>query len=152
MRWWCLMAKPQEQRLARRKLTEAGYSVRALECQGEPLTAYLFIRTERPPTGAQYVEGVLRLLPSVSAPVALSGDDMAVLDEIERALNEAIRTNPRPSGPESTIAGMAKSMVANLLRSRFSRVTVQERVEPDAYPPRTGRSNHAHDMRRKAWA
>lgn len=152
MRWYALMTKPHESRLARRKLTEAGYQVRALECNGEPLTAYLFIRAERPPTAAHYVEGVLRLLPSVTAPVALSDDDWRAIEEIERSLQEAVSARPRPTDPETTIAGMAKSMVANLLRSRFSRVTVRERVEPDEYPPRTGRSNHGHDLRRKAWA
>ena len=142
MPMWVLMTKPQEQRLARRKLTEAGYSVRALECQGEPLTAYLFIRSERPPTGAQYVEGVLRLLPSVSAPVALSADDMAVLDEIERALNEAAKYDPPP-------VNAAKAALANLLSQRF-RVTVAP--EPQAEAKRTGRGSYGRDLRRYGFA
>lgn len=132
MRWWCLMCKPGEQRTARRKLTEAGYTVRALECQGEPLTAYLFIRAEKPPTACQYIEGVLRLLPSVSAPVALSDADMAVLDEIERALNEAARHMPAP-------IDAAKAALANLLSQRF-RVTVTSEPQPAGRNPASYRA------------
>lgn len=133
---WVLMTKPGEHRTAYRRLIEAGYSVRALQCQGEPLTAYLFLATATPPTAAHYTEGVLRLLPSVSAPVALSDDDMAILDEIERALNEAAKYDPPP-------VDAAKAALANLLSQKF-RVTV---APPE--PARTGRSHHGRDLRRQ---
>lgn len=127
MKWFALMCKPNESRLARRKLTEAGYQVRALECQGEPLTAYLFVFTDRI-SGAYSVEGILRVLPDWSCPQALSSDDMAVLDEIERALAEATRHAPPP-------IDAAKAALANLLRTRGYTVT----VKPE--PHRHGRTN-----------
>lgn len=127
MKWFCLMTKPREQKLARRKLVEAGLTVRMLECQGEPLTSYLFVHTGR--IGRAYsVDGVLRALPDWSCPVALSSDDMAVLDEIERALDEAARHAPPP-------VDAAKAALANLLRTRGYTVT----VKPE--PHRHGRTN-----------
>lgn len=127
MKWWCLMCKPNESRLARRKLTEAGFTVRALECNGEPLTSYLFVLTDRI-SGAYSVEGILRALPDWNCPQALSDDVMAILDEIERALAEATRHAPAP-------IDAAKAALANLFRERGFSVT----VKPE--PHRHGRTN-----------
>lgn len=123
----------------------------------ELIPGYLFVEASAPPWPARYTDGVIRLLPQSDRPQPIDNDVMAVLQETCRAYEEAMRpvTRAQRFAENKPLAGMARKMVANLLASWASRVTLgSTRVEPDQYPPRESaprgaRRNHGHDARRK---
>ena len=139
MTWYAYQSKPRESALARRNLAEQGLTAYVPDLGDEPF-GYGFLDCERVPWECNSTPGVLRLLPFADRPQAIPDDAIAVVREVERSLAEVVAKMQQDDGPEPLVAGMARTMVANLLRSVGIAVTVKSRVEMShAAPPRAAR-------------
>ena len=132
------MLEPQNIARTVERLTAEGYAPWHPEVAG---VNYAFIQSENAPLDARYVDGVLRLLPRSDRPQAVEFEAIAAMQATCRALAfvQATRTEAERNDP--TIAGMARSMLANLLRGVGISVTIDgERVEdlPVRLAPRRG--------------
>ena len=146
MTWWCVMMEPQNIARTVERLTAEGYAPWHPEVAG---VNYAFIQAENAPLDARYVDGVLRLLPASDRPQAVNSEAIEIMRATVRAYSAHAGLEPPLERGEPSIAGMARSMLANILRKSGFSVTIHgDRVEPAVALPGRGRSNHGHDARR----
>ncbi len=150
MKHWVVQHQPGESRRARDHLEAQGMAPWAPQHDGCSLIpGYLVIRSSGVPWAANSTPGCIRLLPSSDRPLSVPDDQVEVMREVERAMAEMDRTKPKPEQRDYTIAGIGRTMLANLLQQAGITVKLRvDRVEPAVALPGQARRNHGHDVRR----